>query len=616
MNSSRQKSIGAKDVRFDLSCFYKSISDPQIDKDFEDITVLCKSLHSEHKGKLGSTLEDALKKYTDIETLSNKIFVYLSLRKSTDQRDEVVKTKLEGLSEKFDALAGEYLTFFNLEIKDLDQKVIERQYKNSSFVLHHKPLIEDIVRDKPYFLSEEVESALTKRGVTGPRSWSKYFNEVESELRFNFSGEDGEIEEVTLEKITSILSENTNSDVRAKALEVLNNGLKKNLLKLSAQTLNIVAASLRIENAERGYTHPMEPRNRENKMSSEVVEALHAAVTKTAAPLARRFYCLKAAHLGLKKLRWSDRNANIPFTDSSKIPFDKALKTVLAAYKSFSPTLADLIQKEIVAKGRIDAPSVNGKESGAYSSSFILPDQNASFVFLNYLGSNRDVMTLAHELGHSAHGLLAEEAQGALQHNAPMNIAETASVFGEMTTFNFLVKQLEESGDKESLLALIMGKIDDMVNTSVRQIGFSNFERRVHGAGKRLSMDEMNAIWMETARELYGEDGDVFTYENTDSMWSYVPHFHRPFYVYAYACGELLTQSLYAKQDTFGKDFEPLYLDLLRAGGTKSMEELILPFGLDAKDPTFWSNGIELSLGKLVEKAEELSRELGIVPTK
>ena len=238
---------------------------------------------------------------------------------------------------------------------------------------------------------------------------------------------------------------------------------------------------------------------------------------------------------------------------------------------------------------------------------------------MNYLGSNRDVMTLAHELGHGVHGLLAGEAQGPLMANAPTAYAETASGFGEMTTFNFLKSELKKENNTKALLALIMEKIDENINTVVRQIHFSNFERRLHGmdAGyktwqepKKLSPDVLDAIWLETAQEFYGKDGEIFTYENAEHLWSYISHFHRPFYVYGYAFGELLTQSLYAQQSRLGDRFEPLYLDLLRSGGTKDVVELLAPFDLDPTKKDFWENGICIGLGAMVEEAETLAKQL------
>ncbi len=406
------------------------------------------------------------------------------------------------------------------------------------------------------------------------------------------------------------MNDDPNRIRRRRALKVLNDGLGGSFAKYAAQTLWQTAGSSTLENKERGYKHPMQGRNMSNRIPDEVVEALHEAVTEVAGPLARRWYRLKAKLLGVKRLAWSDRNAHLPFEDKSLVPFEVAQhEIVLPAYRSFSPTLAALIE-EMVEKKRIDAPAGPNRESGAYCYSTVLPDgASVSFNFLNYKGSKRDVMTIAHEEGHAVHGLLAGAAQGILQQHAPMAYAETASVFGEMTTFEFLRARMPKDDPKASL-ALVAGKIDDMLNTVVRQISFSNFERALHGAGKKLAPSDLDAIWMDVTRTMYGKDGDVFDYADMSHLWAYVSHFHRPFYVYSYAFGELLTQSLYAKRDAYGEKFEPLYLDLLRAGSTKDAVGLLKPFGLDPTDPKFFADGITGSLGKLVAEAERLAKRI------
>ena len=295
----------------------------------------------------------------------------------------------------------------------------------------------------------------------------------------------------------------------------------------------------------------------------------------------------------------------MPFADTTLVPFEEATKIVHAAYQSFSPTLAEIVAT-FFAERRIDAPSMKGKQSGAFNYAIVLPGgRPAAFTLLNYLGSSRDVTTLAHELGHGVHGILAGREQGALMFHAPMAYCETASVFGEMTTFNFLRERLSAVGDEKSLLALIMGKIDDSMNTVVRQISFSNFERRLHGMDARykdwsepskLSSDDLCRAWLDATQEIYGKEGEVFTYENINHMWSYIGHFHRPFYVYSYAFGELLTQSLYAARPALGEKFEPLYLDMLRSGSTRDVVGLLAPFGLDARNPEFWANGLSVNL--------------------
>jgi len=377
-----------------------------------------------------------------------------------------------------------------------------------------------------------------------------------------------------------------------------------------------------VEDKERGYAHPMTVRNMSNRIPDAVVDVLHNAVTTLGGSLTRRYYKLKARHLGLSVLRWSDRNAPMPFADTTVIPFDEAADIVTTSYESFSPTLTTIV-RSFFADRRIDAPVVKEKRHGAFNSSHVLPGgKPVSFTLMNYLGGNNDVMTLAHELGHGVHGILAGEAQGPLMFHAPIAYCETASVFGEMTTFSYLKGRLTRAGDTKSLLALIMAKIDATINTVVRQIGFSNFERRLHGMNesytkweeaRKRSVEELDALWLATAQELYGPEGEVFTYENCSHLWSYIPHFHSPFYVYGYAFGELLTQSLFAARERLGTRFEPLYLELLRSGSTKNVVELLAPFGLDARSEAFWRDGITVSLGALLEEAEEMSRAMGVI---
>ncbi len=388
--------------------------------------------------------------------------------------------------------------------------------------------------------------------------------------------------------------------------------LAGNFAKFSSRALSVEAGAKAVEDRERKYASPLAERNLSNQIPDDVVEALHAAVTGYAGPLCRRYYALKAKLLGLPILKWSDRNAPLPFADKKTIPYAEAVKIVSECYRSFSPTLAKLIE-QVVSSRWIDAPAAKNKRSGAFNYTVPLAaEKSATFVMLNYLGNQNDVKTLAHELGHAVHGLLASEAQGPLMAQAPTAYAETASVFGEEIVFQELKARMKD--DPKARLAFICGKIDDSMNTVVRQIGFSNFEKKLHGAGRQLSEAEMNAMWLESLYELYGKEGEYFTYGNAERLWTYVSHFHRPFYCYGYSFGQLLTQSLYAAKDGLGEKFEPLYLDLLRAGGTKNASELAAPFGLDPADPEFWKKGIDAGLGKLVAEAEELAAEIKPFP--
>jgi oligoendopeptidase F len=603
-------------VRWDLTFLYSAISDPQIDLDIAEFTRQAQQFSLHYKGMLADKLGPAISDYSELDMLGGKIMVYLSLLQSLDVTNEAVKSKSAEAQQAMSQIHGEYLTFFELELVALDDGTLERWYASDPLVQKHRPWIEHQRVFKPHFLSEPVEAALTKRAPFGPASWDDFYDECEADLRFDFQGSDHKPEKKTLTEMLDILTNSKDAALRAEVQKTINDGLGGYFAKYSAQTLYVIVGKGAVERRERHYRNPMESRNKENRIPEAVVDALHNAVKNVAGPLARRYYRLKAELLGLKTLQWSDRNAPLPFADTTVVPYGSAMSTVLAAYESFSPTLSGIIQNMIAAKN-IDVPATTGKRGGAFNCSFVLPgNRPQSFTFLNYLGSNHDVTTLAHELGHGVHGILAGEAQGTLMSQPPIAFCETASVFGEMTTFSFLRKQLADKGDNAALLALITQKIEGMLNTVVRQIGFSNFERRVHGMNaeytewsdpKKLSVEELDALWLTTAKELYGEDGEVFTYENASHLWSYVSHFHRPFYVYGYAFGELLTQSLYAQQSRLGSRFEPLYLDLLRSGATKSVFELLEPFGLDPTDETFWGDGIRVSLEAMISEAEKLA---------
>lgn len=610
------KDISVDSAKWDLSVLYSGVDDPRINSDVAEFEKAAKEFHVVYRGHLAEKLGAAIADYSRIKMLEDKLEYYLFLQQSLNVSDAAVKAKIAEVGQAVSRACGEYLEFFHIEITEMDGQALARLYEEDTVVAWHKPWLEHLRVFKPHLLSEPVESALTKRSPFGPDTWGEFYDELGADLRFSFHGE-----EKTLEEMLDVITESRDADERAEAMKIVNDGLSGTFSKYSAQTLYMVYGSSALERIERGYKHPMDAMNKSSRVPDEAVDALHAAVMDVAAPLARRYYRLKAAHLGLKTLRWSDRNAPMPFADKTTVSFNEAMDTVLAAYGSFSPTLAKLVQR-FVAEKRIDAPATKGKRTGAFNCSFVLPGNSPiSFILLNYLGSNRDVMTIAHECGHGVHGILAGEKQGTLMYHAPIAYCETASVFGEMTTFNFLKDRALKSGDAKSLVALTMSKIDSIINTVVRQISFSNFERRAHGMDssykkwgepKKLSAEELDGIWLETTKEIYGRDGEVFTYENAEHLWSYVPHFHRPFYVYGYAFGELLTHSLYAQKSRLGDRFEPLYLDLLRSGSTKDVVELLQPFGLDPTDKNFWIDGIRVGLGAMIEEAEKLSEEMGI----
>lgn len=605
----RQPATGAEDVRWNLDDLYTGLDDPSLDSDLQELIARARAFDDRHRGKLATTLGEALLAQAAITELSSKLMGYLQLRRSTDATNARIQQRLGIVSETLSRADADHMNFFEHELAALDDDVYDALLASDPVVLRHRSLLDHMRANRKYLLPEIVERALVLRSPYGPDEWGDYLEEREAELRFSLDGE-----ELTLPQIVHTISNDRDRQRRAGALATFHHGLADQRFdRLMARTLNVVVGAKAVEDRERGYASPMAARNISNRIDDDTVAALHKAVADEGARQAQRYYRLLAAHLKVHPLAWSDRNAALPFADQRVVPWDDCVTTVLSAYESFSPVLRDCVHKMLDSRW-VDAPPYPGKTGGAYNLSLLLPGGDArAYNFLNYQGSARDVMTVAHEVGHGAHGLLAAREQGALMFRAPMAYAETASIFGEMTTFRYLLDRTD--GDPQRL-ALLMDKCADHINTVVRQISFSHFEQRVHERRRqaRLTVEELSAIWLDVTRLFYGPDGDLFTYDNADNLWAYVTHFLRPFYVYAYAFGELFTQSLFAVQGRFGKDFEPMYLELLRAGGTRNAVELMAPFGLDPRDPSFWLEGIRGSLGRWLDDAEAISARLGVSP--
>lgn len=590
-----------KAPRWDLSHLYASMDDPKIEADIARMQKLAEHFEATFKGNLNTKLGDALAEFKELITLQSQLYAYGSLLFSTNTKDaDVIKLR----SQLMEAVstADAHITFFNVELGELDGTALALQETHAE-VQHHQPMIQQVREAAKHNLSSDVERALTLRAPFGSGEWSSMMSELESELTFTWDGKELSFTEILNEYVTEL-----DPNKRAEIQVIVNQGLKdQKHTYFMAKTLNNVMGAHAIENKERGYEEPISSRNLVNRVSKKSVDALHNAGRGLGAKECKRFYRILKEILELDTLRWSDRNALVPFADSRKISWEECMKTVDKAYSSFSPTLAKLVQ-QIADERQIDADVYDGKRGGAFDYTFLTTGGAVSYNFINYQGSANDVATVAHELGHGVHGLLAIEAQGALQYDFPLNYAETASIFGEMVTFNHLLDDCETDDQK---LALLISKSQDFLNSVVRQLSFSLFEIKCHDLRKngKLSIEDFNKVWIDTTVELYGDDGDVFNFDgfkDMDAMWCYVTHFCRPFYVYAYAFGELFTQSLFAKQADLGDKFEPLYLDLLRSAGTKDAVEMMAPFGLNPEDDTFWEDGIRVSLSKWLDEIEVL----------
>ena len=607
------QTLGTDTIRWDLTAFYPSHDAPEITADIADLIARMAAYAQQFRGKLTEpgNLGLALTADADLTNRQSKIFGYFGLAQARDSTNAALRQAASRAEETLTMAHAEHLTFSAQEMAKLPEDVYQRELASDAVVQKHQPLLDHLRAQAAYFLPDEVEKALTQRGPYGPNEWDDMLHELETELRFTFNGE-----EKLFAEMLHIVAEDPSPAQRAEALRVVNSGLaSQRHTYFQARALNVMLGDKLTDDTARGYAHPMAARNLANQVDDATVTALHTATGTTGAQLAQRFYRLKARLLGLKTLDWSDRNAPMPFVDARTIPYPEACTQVAAAYHAFSPTLRGLADQVLDQKnGWVDAPPAKTKSSGAFDMTLTLPKNSRfptpSYMLLNYLGTPRDVATLAHELGHAVHGLLAVEAQGPLMWHAPMPYAETASIFGEMLVFE---NTLAETTDPKLKLGLLMDKINDGMNSVVRQISFSHFEQAIFAQrpNGKLSADDFSKIWSDLLIQFYGPEGDVFTYKNSENLWCYISHFHNPFYVYAYAFGELFTQSLMAARPSFTPvEFESLYLDLLRAGGTQGAVELLAPFGLNPNDPDFWEKGLTASLGTWLTEAESLANSL------
>jgi oligoendopeptidase F len=483
--------------------------------------------------------------------------------------------------------ASLHLLFFTLELNRIDDAELEAAMRDPALG-HYRPWIEDVRKEKPYQLEDRVEELFHEKSVTGYSAWNRLFDETMASLRFKVGGKTLAIEP------TLNLLQDVDGKKRKAAAEALAKTFSENLRPFTLIT-NTLAKDKEISDRWRGFKDIADARHLSNRVEREVVEALVSAVRHAYPKLSHRYYALKARWFGKKRLPHWDRNAPLPKVAQRTIPWGDARATVLTAYGAFSPKMAD-VADQFFTKRWIDAPVRPGKQPGAFAHPTV-PSAHP-YVLLNYMGKPRDVMTLAHELGHGVHQVLAAR-NGALMAPTPLTLAETASVFGEMLTFRRLLAQTKSAKQRQALLA---GKVEDMINTVVRQIAFYSFERAVHTERKNgeLTAERIGQIWLSVQGESLGPAIEIKPgYEN---FWMYIPHFiHSPFYVYAYAFGDCLVNSLYAVYENASEGFAERYLAMLAAGGTKHYSELLKPFGLDARDPKFWDGGLSVISGMIDE---------------
>ncbi|MBZ5759070.1 MULTISPECIES: M3 family oligoendopeptidase [Rhizobium] len=582
-----------------LADLYPSATSSAFLADMEKAATASVAFAEKWKGKLGTAamstgdagIGAALREYEALDDLMGRIASFAGLTYFSDTSNPA-NGKLYGDVQAKITEASSHLLFFALELNRLDDVLIDACMQNDPEAGHYRPWLVDLRQDKPYQLEDKIEQLFLEKSMTSAAALNRLFDETMAELRFEIDGEMLPLE------MTLNLLQDPDTAVRKKAAMALAATFKANLRVFTLIT-NTLAKDKDISDRWRGFKDIADSRHLANRVEREVVDALAAAVRDAYPRLSHRYYKMKAKWLGMEQMDFWDRNAPLPETSNVLIPWGDAKETVLSAYNDFAPEMA-AIARRFFDEQWIDAPVRPGKAPGAFAHPTV-PSAHP-YVLVNYLGKPRDVMTLAHELGHGVHQVLAG-GQGALMCQTPLTLAETASVFGEMLTFRAL---LEKTTDKRERKAMLAQKVEDMINTVVRQIAFYEFERKLHTARKagELTSEDIGALWLSVQEESLGPA--IRISEGYETYWTYIPHFiHSPFYVYAYAFGDCLVNSLYAVYQKAEPGFQDKYFELLKAGGTKHHSELLKPFGLDATDPSFWARGLSMIEG-LIDELEAL----------
>ncbi|HUN43515.1 MAG TPA: M3 family oligoendopeptidase [Acetobacteraceae bacterium] len=575
---------------WDLSDLYPAPDSPQVEADFARADKQARAFAASYAGKLaelsGAKLAAAIAEYEAMEEVLGRLLSYAQLLFAGDSTNAEIGRFYQSVNEHATTISS-HLLFFSLELNRLDDAVLEAKLADPALA-HWRPWLRDLRVFRPHQLSDELEKLLHEKEVTGHSAWNRLFDETMAGMHVPIGDES-----LTVTDALNRLSDK-NRAVREAAGRAIGAAFGERV-KLFSLITNTLAKDKEIIDTWRHYPRPGSARNRANMVEDEVVDALVTAVRSDYPRLAHRYYLMKAKWLGLPKLMHWDRNAPLPDDDDREIDWPEARERVLSAYGAFSPDLAS-VGKRFFDAAWIDARLRPGKASGAFAHPTV-PSAHP-YLLLNYHGRTRDVMTLAHELGHGVHQVLAGNAQGYLMSGTPLTLAETASVFGEMLTFRALL----DSADPKQRRIMLASKVEDMLNTVVRQIAFYRFESLLHDERRsgELLPERIGELWLQVQTESLGPAFEFTPEYNV--FWAYVPHFiHSPFYVYAYAFGDCLVNALYSVFQNGHPGFQAKYLDMLRAGGSKRHKELLAPFGLDASDPAFWKKGLDVIAGFIDE---------------
>ena len=590
---------GARDLGalpdWDLTDLYPAEDAPELARDMEWLKGECASFAADYEGRLATLDADGMLgcvlRYEKIDSVAGRLMSFAGLRYYQNTTDGG-RAKFLGDCQQAITDATTGLVFFSLELNRLEDAHIDALFAANADLARYKPIFDRLRAMKPYQLSDELEKFLHDQSVVGAAAWNRLFDETMAGLEFIVEGETKGLE-ATLNHLT----DQTRATREAAARELAR--VFGENVKLFARVHNTLAKEKEIEDRWRKMPTPQTSRHLANHVEPEVVEALRNAVVAAYPSLSHRYYELKRKWLGLDTLEVWDRNAPLPMEDDRIVDWDEARETVMNAYSAFDPKMADLAIP-FFEKGWIDAGVKPGKAPGAFAHPTVA--EVHPYIMLNYLGKPRDVMTLAHELGHGVHQRLAA-GQGELLSATPLTLAETASVFGEMLTFRRMLGHAKDDAERKVMLA---GKVEDMINTVVRQIAFYDFECKLHEARRagELTVEDINALWMSVQGESLGPAFNFM--EGYEVFWTYIPHFvHSPFYVYAYAFGDGLVNALYAVYEEGTPGFQEKYFEMLEAGGSKHHKELLAPFGLDASDPAFWDKGLSM-IERFIDELEAM----------
>ncbi len=575
---------------WDLGDLYASDDAPELAADLDWLGRECAAFAADYEGRLAGLdaagLLGCVHRNEKINQVAGRVMSYAGLRYYQMTTDAERAKFLSDCQEKITDFTTP-LVFFTLELNRIDDDALTARLAENSDLARYKPVFDRVRAMKPYQLSDELEKFLHDLGVVGD-AWEKLFDETIAGLSFEVDGET-----LNIEGTLNLLTEQDRAKREAAARELAR--VFADNIKIFARVHNTQTKEKEIIDRWRKMPTAQTARHLSNDVEPELVEALRSAVVAAYPRLSHRYYELKRKWLGLERMQVWDRNAPLPMEDTRIVGWDEARETVLGAYGAFDPRMAE-IARPFFDRGWIDAAVKPGKAPGAFAHPTVTNVH--PYVMLNYLGKPRDVMTLAHELGHGVHQVLAAD-QGEMLSSTPLTLAETASVFGEMLTFRAMLDGAETPERRKVLLA---GKVEDMINTVVRQIAFYDFECKLHGARRagELTPDAIDALWMSVQGESLGPAFDFM--DGYETFWAYIPHFvHSPFYVYAYAFGDGLVNALYSVYAEGEPGFQDKYFEMLKAGGSKHHKELLAPFGLDASDPSFWDKGLNMISGFIDE---------------